>query len=190
MNVADIHQTYRQNLPSRRYVINNDPDSRWRAATHLILRSCPSVHMRGQNSRLFQRWCAWCANLGAHIVRRSPHQQTRRRQHHQKPRLVALWSEPDTSRSSGIHHRQGRVERNKIATVGNNSGAARKSLRRWIRRRQGTARQNRRIQELLIRWSQVRIPHGLPRIPKKPTNLRLWAFCIPPTAAHASSPEL
>lgn len=29
---------------------------------------------------------------------------------------------------------------------------------------------------LLIRWSQVRIPHGLPRLPRKPTNFSSWAF--------------
>jgi hypothetical protein len=31
---------------------------------------------------------------------------------------------------------------------------------------------------LLIRWSQVRIPHCLPRITRKLTNSRSWAFCV------------
>ena len=36
-----------------------------------------------------------------------------RRQQHRKRRLVALWSGADSSRLSGIYHRQGRVELNK-----------------------------------------------------------------------------
>ena len=65
--------------------------------------------------------------VSAHITQLFlAHWHSRRHQQDRRRRLVALWSEPDTSRASTVHRRHGLVELNKIETFGNKLGTARK----------------------------------------------------------------
>jgi hypothetical protein len=79
---------------------------------------------------------------------------------------------------------------NKTSSVRIGSGAARLSLLRERAHRYRRLRQYVLLQALLIRWSQVRIPHGLPRINRKPTNFGSWAFCVLAADAEAFGARL